>query len=303
MITSWCGCLQTHAPLPTAQDRFLYLLGCATDKCPGSWKVLRCQLPSSITASSSTASALAQAQAQPDSTQEPPAEEGWGDASAAGDTWGTAAADWGAGGGTAGGWGEDGAEQEAGSSAFDFEDLNAALDAAAAAAVPTAGGQRANQRQQQQQQAGADPAGTPANNAASSGSPAAVPGSCYAAPCLPSFYLVAQPEAQQAPAARLAKKEREHLEQLLSQYEQEAGAALQEAPGGSSGSGAAPAAALAAGACLPNVEGGGESWGGEGYERDTVLQPDKSRRAGLSPAFIKFAKRLAACPDQCARYR
>lgn len=293
--------------MAAAQERFIYLLGCATDKCPGTWRALRCQLPN---ASASSAGGGAIGQAAPatgdagaahpqDQTPGPELDQqgGWGDTVAGQEgSWGTAAADdWGI--GAAGqGWRE--AQEEAGGSAFDFDDLNAALDAAASARAEQEE-QRAAAAQQAQQQR--RPATDPEGGVAAS---SAGLQSCYAARCLPSFYLSAQPEP--GAATKLPKHEREHLQQLLAQYEREAGGGLAHgAPDGDRSGAAASAgsAVAAAGACLPSVEGGAESWVGEGYEPDAVLHADKARAAGFRPGFIKFSKRLAACPDQCARYR
>lgn len=211
---------------------------------------------------------------------------------AAADDWGAggAADDWGV--GSAGDWGEpaeDPAAKAAASSAaaaFDFNDLNAALDAVSSASAAAA----------------------PKPRTAGSGSAGGTRGQpVYAAaqPCLPAFYLFAEPEAQcsKGGSSGGGGQEQEHLTALMARYEAEAAAAVDAAAE------MAPppsAAALAAGACAPGGSGGGEAaetWGGEGYEEDAVLAPAGAGRRAAGATYLKFSKQVARCPDQCARYR
>ena len=77
----------------------------------------------------------------------------------------------------------------------------------------------------------------------------------------------------------------------------------QEAAAAGEAAVAAASSAAAAAACSPSIEGGPESWGGEGYEEDAVLAPGGGKKAGVGAAYLKFSRQLARCPDQCARYR
>lgn len=51
-----------------------------------------------------------------------------------------------------------------------------------------------------------------------------------------------------------------------------------------------------AGGAESEEEGGGLTWAGEAWEEDKVLRP-----GGPDAPFLKFAKTLARCPDQCLR--
>ncbi|KAK2076202.1 hypothetical protein QBZ16_001134 [Prototheca wickerhamii] len=51
-----------------------------------------------------------------------------------------------------------------------------------------------------------------------------------------------------------------------------------------------------AGGAESEEEGGGLTWAGEAWEEDKVLRP-----GGPDAPFLKFAKALARCPDQCLR--
>ncbi|GAB4818916.1 hypothetical protein N2152v2_005962 [Parachlorella kessleri] len=305
---------QAHAPLTAAQagaavtERFVYVLGCVADKCPGSWKVIRCQPPSAVPAAkacSDTPSGCLGGGQEPSRlpvASEPyAAGDSWGVADGGSGCWGVEDASWEASDGSAGGWGVGAAAAEGTApSAFDFDDLNAALEAA----------QKAPNKAQQQSAVRTRQPRPDEVTVTSSPSTAPTHG-CYTRACLPSFYLIAEAEPQAAAGKQLAKQEREHLQQLLLQYQQESGQELVDGSSNVSSSssagsqaGAAAAAAAAAGACLPSIEGTSDSWGGEGYEQDAVLHaPDKARQGGgVKPAYLKFTKRLAACPDQCARY-
>ncbi len=156
--------------------------------------------------------------------------------------------------------------------ALNFGDLTAALGAMAppAAAPPKAGRPGAA--------AAAAAAAEPADPAA-----AALETS---RPRLPAFYLYA--DVEPAAVCDAAGGGAGHVAELLEAYRTEeggGGAALPDAA-------AAPAAA--------GGEAGGEAWEGEAYEEDAVLAAEGRAVAGA--AFLKFARRLARCPDQCARY-
>lgn len=284
--------MQAHAPLSAGQAddtqaaRFLYLFCCTAEGCgklPDCWRALRVVVPDSKPAGSSGSPAL------PPTQQEPPAAAAAAQApAAAADNWGVGATDdWGV--GDSSDWGDGGEAPGAPAAAFDFGDLNAALDAMGSA--PAAAKAPAPNKQAR------------ATGQALSGSRAA-PVYDAARPCLPAFYLYAQPESQctarsgcgsSSSSSKQSHADQEHLRQLAARYEQEEAAALSAAAAGNGASSAA--------ACAPSVEGGPESWGGEGYEEDTVLALPGGKRARVGAAFFKFTKQLARCPDQCARYR
>jgi hypothetical protein len=128
-------------------------------------------------------------------------------------------------------------------------------------------------------------------------------------PCLPTFYLYAELEGQCSTAgsagsewasSKVPRAELEHVQQLVARYEAEEGAAVGDGSAGGASSSRARGAAAAM--CGPAVEGGGESWSGEAYEADAVLAPPGGKRGVVGAAYLKFAKQLARCPDQCARY-
>ena len=282
--------LQAFAPLTAEQTgsaaqprRLLYVFGCTAEGCgkqPGCWRALRLTLPSPPATSEQLPAQQQQQEVAPAAHQ--PAADNWGTSGA--DDWGAAGADdWGMSGGDD--WGTaEGGPPDGAAAAFDFGDLNAALEAvgtAASAAKP------ASKQQQQQQQAEA-----PSSSSAAAGvAPAYDP----AQPSLPAFYLFAEPESQcSASSGKQQRSEQEHLQQLMARYEAEAAAA------GEAGTAMETAAGTA---CTPTVEAGPESWAGEGYEEDAVLAPTGGKRAGVGAPFFKFAKQLGRCPDQCARYR
>lgn len=280
--------LQAYAPLTAEQTgsaaqprRLLYVFGCTAEGCgkqPGCWRALRLTLPSPPATSQQLPAQQQQQQVAPAAQQ--PAADDWGTSCA--DDWGAAGADdWGMSGG--GDWGAAEGGAPDGAAAFDFGDLNAALEAvgtAASAAKPAS-------KQQQQQQVEA-----PSSSSAAAGvAPAYDP----AQPSLPAFYLFAEPESQcSASSGKQQRSEQEHLQQLMARYEAEAAAA------GAAGAAMETAAGTA---CTPAVEGGPESWAGEGYEEDAVLAPTGGKRAGVGAPYFKFAKQLGRCSDQCARYR
>lgn len=285
-------CLQAYAPLTAEQTggaaqprRLLYVFGCTAEGCgkqPGCWRALRLTLPSSTASGEQQPPQQQQPQQPAPLPVQQPAADDWGTGGA--DDWGAGGGDdWGMSGGDDWGAAEDGAAAAAGgaASAFDFGDLNAALEAVgsvAPAAKPTS-------KQQ--------PAEPPSSGGAAAG---AAPAYDVAQPSLPAFYLFAEPESQcTAGSGRQQCSEQEHLQQLMARYEAELAAAGE--------AGAAAMAAAAGTACAPSVEGGPESWAGEGYEEDAVLAPTGGTRAGVGAPFFKFAKQLGRCPDQCARYR
>lgn len=283
---------QVDEPQP---NRFLYLFCCIAEGCgkqPGCWQALRVVAPDANTSTSSSgrgaAAPAAATGAAPQQQSAPP-----GPAAAAGTPapaaqappsnglQAAAADDWGMGGSDD--WGDGADPGDAATAAFDFGDLNAALEAvgstAAAAAAATAAAKQARSRAP----------GSSNRKAASVYDPART--------SLPAFYLYSQPESQCSSGGtrqpQAATAEQEHLQQLVAQYEQEEGAPV--AASGTTGSAAA--------ACTPAIEGGPEAWGGEAYEEDTVLALPGGKRAHVGPAYFKFSKQLARCPDQCARYR
>lgn len=289
--------MQAHAPLTVDQvgggqpARFLYVFGCTAEECgkqPGCFRALRLTLASE--ASSSSAAGKVQ------EVQQQQRQQAAATTAAARPTderrVSCAADDWGMGG--AGDWGEaaeSDSEAVAGISAaaFDFGDLNAALDAVGNAAVAAAPKRRQT-------------------SGGSSGSPGQP---VYAAgqPCLPAFYLFAETEARcsKGSSSGGAGHEEDRLAALMAQYEAEAAAASDAAADAAP---APTAAALAAGVCSPgggSGSGGGseaaETWGGEGYEEDAVLAPAGARQRAAGAAYLKFSKQVARCPDQCARYR
>jgi hypothetical protein len=288
--------MQAHAPLTNQQTagaaqarRVLYVFGCTAEGCgkqPGCWRALRLTAPAGAGNSAAAGARQAELPAPVSSTA------AQAETAAAADAWGVGsgggANDWGVEGGSD--WGDAasfGTNAAAADAAFDFGDLNAALEAvgstaaAAAAAKPAA---TKTGKQSQQQQAAADSSG-------------GTTGPAYdaARPSLPAFYLFSEPESECSGSQGQAA-EQQHLQQLLARYEQEAAAAGEAAV-------AAASSAAAAAACSPSIEGGPESWGGEGYEEDAVLAPGGGKKAGVGAAYLKFSRQLARCPDQCARYR
>lgn len=263
--------VQAFAPLSSAEagspvpERLLFVFGCARKGCapsPTSWRAMRCQVPAASPQHSPAATPASASTAQPRSCAEAatdirgcgaedsaqaaaPVSDDWG---AGGDDWGTGAADWNM--EEPLDWRPTYAPSDGG--AFDFADLDAALDAstlnpktleAAVRSLPPAAGV---------QSAGAsrDPFGDAMEESpsqAATGSPAALTGepgaglpvsgggvpvsgngapiSC-SGPCglpLPAFYLQAQPEpaAEEALGLRAAPGEEAHVHELLQRYGQE----------------------------------------------------------------------------------
>ena len=271
--------LQAHAPLTAEQldspqpSRLLYVLGCTAEGCgkqPGCWRALRLVVPAApVELAASPAAQHQQAQQHQVPAMPPP------------DDWGVSGADdWGV--GTTDDWGGDEAGNS-GAERFDFGDLNAALEAVGSSSVGGAPAAKAAAKGRR----GGDPAGSLGQVA-----PVYDP----ARSCLPAFYLYAEPESQCGSSGKggAPTAEQRRYEQLLAEYER------QEAAMGGASALAAPPGGPAA--CAPSVEGGGEGWGGEGYEEDAVLAPAGGKRPGLGAAFLKFSRQLARCPDQCARY-
>ena len=142
--------LQAYAPLTAEQTgvaaqprRLLYVLGCTAEGCgkqPGCWRALRLTLPSSTASSEQQPPQQQQPQQPAPMPVQQPAADDWGTGGV--DDWGAGDADdWGMSGGDDWGTADEGAAAAAGgaASAFDFGDLNAALEAvgsAAPAALP-----------------------------------------------------------------------------------------------------------------------------------------------------------------------
>lgn len=90
----------------------------------------------------------------------------------------------------------------------------------------------------------------------------------------------------------MRQDELEHVQQLLAAYQAE-----EEGTGGAGGAQAAQAGPSSASAAEAGFDaGGGEpagGWEAEEYEEDSIR--------GVDPGYIKFAQRLAHCPQQCLR--
>jgi len=106
-----------------------------------------------------------------------------------------------------------------------------------------------------------------------------------------------------ASSKAISTKELQHVQELLTAYEAAdnnpapTGSNASSSTGNTSSSSAQPAAtaAAAAGASTAEAEGeAGASWAGEEYEPDNVRCMQRS--------YLKFMKRLARQPQQCARW-
>lgn len=304
-----------------SSERFMYLFGCIQDGCgtqPGSWRALRCQLAgNSGGCQQQHAEKVCQAAplrpvAQTEDTQPQPSDKQQSSAfgEVGSDSWGAGggADDWGAGGAAAVAVSDD---------SMDLSDLNAALDALGAS--QPSGSTGSKRRQQQRSSGSGSGIEAAAQHAAAAARPP--PATIGGLPALPAFLLYAEAEDAAAPAQSGGGngsecEEGTHLQTLLRRYELEeaaaggGGGALQalaaaDDDADDAGSSGAPGGAV----CLPETKGGGESWAGEGYEPDAVLLPPAAsgRRPGAGgdapSAQLKFLRRLARCPDQCARYR
>ncbi|GBF91672.1 hypothetical protein Rsub_03976 [Raphidocelis subcapitata] len=309
--------LQAYSPTADAEDRCLLVFGCTAQRCgrqPGSWRAWRCQLPPARRAPAAAAAAAA-AKPVPESpavtgtAKRPEAAAGGvpGFDAGAGDDWGLGGGgsgstfgaagtggaddDWGFGSGGSGGGGGTfalGAEGGTGGGAFDFSDLTSAVEAAAT-------GLSAAPKQKAVPPKAADDAAAPGRSGAAAAAP-----SCAgeAGPRLPEFQVYAEEEP---PEASVPERELRHARELLARYQAEAeagGGAPAAAPAGAapSGSGRHKAAAGGGGGGGgARDEGEGpESWAGEGYE------PTEMR--GVVRSYVKFSKRVARQPLQCARY-
>ena len=166
-------------------QRFLYLFGCTAEGCGrelGCWRALRLTVPTATSAaagngtnSSSTSSSIRRSAPPAAPSSGAPADD-WGLGSGAADGWG-------AGGGDS--WGSADPVAAAGGSAFDFGDLNAALEAAGSAGP----GQLPPPPKMGR-------GGEPGSSGSASAHGASAPAYDAARPSLPAFHLYAQPESQ-----------------------------------------------------------------------------------------------------------
>ncbi|KAF8065777.1 PED1 [Scenedesmus sp. PABB004] len=265
--------LQAYAPHPAAQERTLMVWGCVRlgcGKAPGAWRALRCQLPD---AASADAPPLPQQPQQRQQQQhDPPPSQPAPDPPASSDCgFGAAGDDWGAPGPGA-----------AADDPFDFSDLTSSLEATAAHQQAAAAAKQGRARHAQPGPAADEP-------------PPAVCCRPALGPALPEFHLYSEQEpGDVGGSAPLSGAELAHVQELLAAYRAAEAAAAGGA--GSSAAAAAPAAPAPGGAAgAGGGEGGGEeAWGGEGYEKPELR--------GVERGYLKFSRRLARRPQQCARY-
>lgn len=84
------------------------------------------------------------------------------------------------------------------------------------------------------------------------------------------------------------------MQQLISDYEaQESASAASTSTSTKPTAAAATSSAAAADAAAGSTEDGA-SWAGETYEKDEIR--------GVERGYLKFSKRVARQPEQCARY-
>uniref|UniRef100_A0A383VRP2 Programmed cell death protein 2 C-terminal domain-containing protein n=1 Tax=Tetradesmus obliquus TaxID=3088 RepID=A0A383VRP2_TETOB len=290
--------MQAYAPHSAAPERVLLMLGCTKLGCgkeAGCYKALRCQLPPqqqqqpeepSAAAAAAPQEPAAAAAPQEPAAAPPAAAVGFDAVSAADDDWGDA-----------GDWGAVASSTVTGTScaAYDFSDLVQSLEAAGQQAAAAAASKA---RAKPKLQLAAEASDAAAAGDAAAGEAAAC---CRvtAGPQLPEFYVYSEAEPGEAGAKSISSKELQHVQQLLAAYEAAEAAAgttsstgTSAAPGTSRQQQQAAAAASSADAAAAADEGG--SWAGEGYEEDQAR--------GVERGYLKFAKRLARQPKQCARY-
>jgi hypothetical protein len=105
--------------------------------------------------------------------------------------------------------------------------------------------------------------------------------------------------ADEAAAKSISSKELQYVQQLMAEYEAAEAATTTGTGATASSSRQAQqqqqhaAAATAAAASDAAGDGEGGSWVGEGYEEDQLR--------GVERGYLKFSKRLARQPQQCAR--
>mmetsp|Transcript_4013 Transcript_4013/g.10141 ORF Transcript_4013/g.10141 Transcript_4013/m.10141 type:complete len:420 (+) Transcript_4013:306-1565(+) len=262
---------QAYAPLTAAAagreiaERAVYVFACAKEGCgvqPECWRAVRAQSPAprqcqQPAISARKASVLNASQAEEDSK----GGIDWGLNQI--NTWGSAVG-WGA--SQHGCMGEPGLEegntgdQLSSGGAFDFNDLDSALDGLVVQTTASIG------PSQPQNQAIVSEAGKQAQGG---GGTASNKLQCVVG--LPEFHIFAELEPGKD-GKSMSNGERQHTEQLLAEYE---GGSMQMCD-------ADPGTAQA------------ETWAGEAYEEDHTDQIDS--------VAMKFLKRLARAPSQCARY-
>lgn len=249
-------------------DRYIYIFCCASKECgvSESWRALRCQPAPPNTA-----------QEKKQKPKPNPADNSTPTISL------SAGADWGLDEGASAG--DQGALEET-NSGFAFGDLCSAFDALTTktkAAKPT-------------MQTTSGPADSlPIKSSKNSLFSAEFQSWSSTEQCLPSFYIHAELESK-AKSSVLRNEEDDDNDDDID----EAGPSSVES---------LHSDAYVAGLSIGNTEksaggppasAGDEAWEGEGYEADAVLVADG--RTGADAAFLNFSKRLAVCPDQCARY-
>lgn len=114
---------------------------------------------------------------------------------------------------------------------------------------------------------------------------------------LPAILL---PVTGEAAAKAISNKEFQHLQQLITEYEAQesvtaagTSAATTNQTSSSSSSKSATAASSSAAPAAAGSSEDGVSWAGEVYEKDELR--------GVERGYLKFSKRLARQPEQCAR--
>jgi hypothetical protein len=280
---------QAYAPAGDLQDRCLLVFGCTAEGCgrqPGSWRAWRCHAPPAAGAAAVPGGRAEQEQrpAAQQQQQPEPAAAAKKQGGVPGFDFGAAGDDWGLGGGGA----FDMGGQTGGGGAFDFSELTSAVEAAAAD-LSTA--------KQRAAAAGRAAAAAAAAEASAAGAAAGGgAGSCVGGGFglgLPEFHVYAEEEPGDAP---VPERELQHARQLLARYQaaaEDAGAGAPSAappPGARAGGGSG---GKGGGGKAGGDEGGPEAWAGEGYE--------PTRLRGVVRSYVKFSKRLARAPRQCAR--
>lgn len=237
--------IQAYAPVNNSAERVLMLYGCVAPGCgktSGAWRAIRCQLPLSPTTTADVpqqpVTATQSAAAHEPLKEQRAALEAFGGGF---DDGGFGAADWGM---------EDNVTQLAGSedNAFNFSDLDAALEASAAATKISAATAQHHHHHKPEQQ--------PSTPTIPSCRPP-----CSSALTLPEFNIYASQEPQAKHA--LSQEEKEHIRQLLQAYEQN------EIEGSGGGTGVSQSSA-AVGKMASTDACSEESWAPEEYEEGKV---------------------------------
>ena len=113
-------------------------------------------------------------------------------------------------------------------------------------------------------------------------------------PVLPEFLLVAEEEPEGD--EKVAKREMDHVQDLLAKYQVEENGELEELVESQKGEmdEENEAVATSSSQSVQGKEKEALSWAGEEYEEDQVK--------GVLPSYLKFANRLQRVPEQCVRY-